>query len=155
MDAALKHLGYRARTVREMERYLDACEYGEVEVMETVQRLLELNLLDDRAYAEEFVRTRLAAKPVSRAHLREQMYGHELPRDIIDEALLHVPDDVEEEHACEVARKYLRQMSALPEQSRDERVLKRMLSRGYAFDVAKQALQRAKEEILETETDLP
>lgn len=146
MDAALKHLGYRARTVREMERYLDTCEYGEVEVMETIERLQALGLLDDRAFAEEFVRTRLASKPVSRAHLSEQLYSHELPRELIDEVLSSVPDDAEEENACEIARKYLRQLHSLPDRERDERVLKRILSRGYPFDMARVALERAKAE---------
>ncbi len=151
MDAALKHLGYRARTVREMERYLDTCEYGEVEIMETIERLKELNLLDDRAFAEEFVRTRLAAKAVSRAHLREQLYQHELPREIIDEALATIPDDAEEENAMEIARKYLRQLDRLDADTRDERVMKRILSRGYSFDMARAALTRAKQEREETD----
>lgn len=151
MDAALKFLGYRARTVREMERHLDACEYGEVEVMETVQRLMELNLLNDRAFAEDFVRTRLSAKPVSRARLSEQLYAHEVPRDVIDEALSGVPDDAEEENACSIARKYLRQFQNLPEDERDDRVRKRILSRGYSFDVARLALQRAKSEQMEND----
>ena len=76
MDAALRFLA-RARTVREVERHLDACEYGEVEVYETVERLKDLGLLNDVTYAEEFVRTRLATKPISRAHLREQLLSHE------------------------------------------------------------------------------
>ena len=70
MDAALRFLGARARTVREVERHLDNCEYGEVEVYETVERLKALGLLDDVAFANEFVRTRLATKPISRAHSR-------------------------------------------------------------------------------------
>lgn len=151
MDAALKHLGYRARTVREMEHYLDSCEYGEVEIMETIERLIELNLLNDSAFAEDFVRTRLAAKAVSRAHLKEQLYGHELPREIIDEALRAVPDDAEEENATEVARKYLRQLASLDARERDDRVLKRILSRGYPFDLARAALDRAKQEQEEAE----
>ena len=44
MDSALRFLGARARTIREVERHLDACEYGEVEVYETVERLKELRL---------------------------------------------------------------------------------------------------------------
>src|SRR5512133_3202225 len=84
MDAALRFLGARARTVRETERHLDACEYGEVEVYDTVERLKELGLLNDTAFAEEYVRTRLATKPVSRAHLREQLLAHEVEAQSIE-----------------------------------------------------------------------
>ena len=149
MDAALKYLGYRARTVREMERHLDTCEFGEVEIMETVERLCELKLLDDAAFAEEFVRTRLATKPVSREHLRAQLTAHELPREIVDAALSGVPDDAEEGNAVDIARKYLRQLTRLPEEERDMRVIKRILARGYGYDLAKSALKRVKDEAAE------
>ena len=93
MDAALRYLGGRARTVREVERHLDASEYGEVEVYETVERLKELGLLNDLAFAAEFVRTRLATKPISRAHLREQLLAHETELEAIEQALLQVDEE--------------------------------------------------------------
>ncbi len=87
MDAALGYLGYRARTVREVERYLDEKQYGEYEIMQVIDRLAELGLVNDTAFAEEFVASRLRTKPVSRRHLRAQLYAHELAREVIDEAL--------------------------------------------------------------------
>ena len=150
MDAALQFLGYRARTVREMERHLDDCQYGEVEVMETVQRLIALNLLNDESFAADFVATRLAAKPVSRAHLREQMLAHELERDAVDAALLAVTDDMEQANATAVAGKYLRQFDGLSEDVRLERALKRVLARGFGFDTARAAVQAASTQPEET-----
>ena len=152
MDAALKHLGYRARTAREMERYLDECQYGEVEIMETVQRLMELGLIDDQAFAEEFIRTRLAAKPVSRAHLREQLLSHEIPKEIVEAALQAVDEDRERDNALEIAQKYLRQFAGLEENARRDRALKRLLSRGFGFDTARAALETALEEMEGEET---
>lgn len=143
MDEALRYLGYCARSVREVERHLDDCQFGEVEVMETVQRLEELNLLNDLQYAKDFVETRLAAKPVSRAHLREQLLAHELPRDVLDEALSAVTDEMEQSHACAVAEKYLRQLSALEARERTQRTLKRLLTRGFDYDTARNALEQA------------
>lgn len=73
MDAALTYLGFRARTVREVERYLDEKQYGEFEIMQVVDRLTELGLLNDAQYAADFVDSRLRTKPVSRRILREQL----------------------------------------------------------------------------------
>ncbi len=143
MDDAMRFLGYRARTVREMERHLDGCQYGEVEVMEAVQRLVELNLLNDETFAADFVQTRLAAKPISRAHLREQLVAHELPREVVDAALLAVTDEMEQDNALAAAEKYLRQFAGLSEETRAERALKRILSRGFSFDTARVALEAA------------
>ena len=143
MDAALRFLGARARTVREVERHLDACEYGEVEVYETVERLKVLGLLNDTAFAEEYVRTRLATKPISRAHLRQQMVAHELEIDAIDRALSVLDGDAEAHSAAEVAQKYARQYARLTEEERNEMVIRRLLSRGYSYDDARAALLAA------------
>ena len=145
MDSALRFLA-RARTMREVERHLDACEYGEVEVYETVERLKELGLLNDLAFAEEFVRTRLATKPVSRAHLREQLLSHETDAEAIEQALLQIDDETQQKSAVSVADKYARQYARLPREERDEMVIRRLLARGYGYDDARAALREATEE---------
>ncbi len=146
MDEALRFLGARARTVREMEHHLDRCEFGEVEIYETVERLKELNLLDDKAYAEEFVRTRLNTKPVSRAHLRMQLLAHEIGQEALENALLLVDDAQESRSAALVAGKYARQYAKLPPNERDELVLRRLTARGYGYDEARAALSALTED---------
>jgi regulatory protein len=132
--------------VREIEHHLDRCEFGEVEIYETVERLKELNLLDDRAYAEEFVKTRLNTKPVSRAHLRMQLVSHEIGQEAMDNALLLVDDEQEARSAALVAGKYARQYAKLPQSERDELVMRRLMSRGYGYDDARAALSALTEE---------
>ena len=139
MDAALKYLTAKARTVREMERHLDELNYGEFEVYQVVERLKELDYLNDEKYAEEFVRSRLATKPVSRKKLYQQMLAHELPKEIIESALAGVDDSSEQDGAREIAEKFNRQLADLPEEERRERVLRRLAGRGYDFDTARTA----------------
>ena len=150
MDAAMRYLTSRARTKREMERYLDDCQYGEVEVMETVQRLEELNLIDDQAFAREFIRTRLNTKPVSRGHLKAQLKAHEVEEAAMEQALQEVCDQQEVENAVNVAKKYLRQLAGLPLEERENRTIRRLLARGYDYDTAKDALSLAAEDGEET-----
>ncbi len=146
MHTAMKYLTYSARTVREMERHLDDCQYGEVEVYETVERLKELNLLNDTQYAEDFIRTRLSSKPVSRAHLKEQLRQHELPEDILEEALLAVDDSTEAENAYLVVKKYMEQLEKLPEEERSRKVIQRAISRGFGYGDVRRAMERYREE---------
>lgn len=149
MDAALRYLGARARTVREVERHLDSCEYGEVEVYETAERLKQLGLLDDVAFANEFVRTRLATKPISRAHMREQLLLHETDAEAIDQALSGIDEETQQRTATATAEKYARQYARLAPQERDEMVIRRLLSRGYSYDEARAALRDAVQETQE------
>ena len=145
MDAAMRYLGYSARTVREVERHLDDKQFGEVEIYDAIERLKELKLLDDAAYCEEFVRSRLRTKPVSRQHLRQQLRAHEAEEDAIDDALLIVTQEVERSGARAVAEKYLRQFAALDEDERLRRVQQRLNARGYDYDTIRLVTERWEE----------
>lgn len=148
MDAALSYLTARMRTVREVEDKLDDLQYGEGDILATVERLKELGLLNDEAYAREFVRSRLATKPVSRQKLYLDLRAHKLPEELIEAALDELPEETEADNALEVAKKFWRQMSALEEPVRRERVLRRLMSRGFSTEASLAAIREAaKEEI--------
>lgn len=141
MDAGLKFLTAKARTVREMEDHLDSLNYGEYEVYQVVERLKELGYLDDAKYAADFVSTRLAAKPVSRRKLREQLYTHKLPKDLIDAAMEQVTDETEWAGARTVAEKFARQFSALEPEERKLRTMRRLVGRGFEYEASRAALE--------------
>jgi len=143
MDAALKYLTSRPRTVMEMQKHLDGKDYGEYEVYATVTRLQELGYLDDARYAAEFVASRLRTKPVSRAHLERQLLSHEIEPELARRAIADVSDEAELENAVRVAEKYWREGQALPPDARRERVLRRLDARGYCYDTARKALEAA------------
>lgn len=134
MDAALKYLTARMRTVGEMQAYLDNLEYGEADVDAAIARLQELGLLNDSQYAREFVRTRLNTKPLSRGHLVRQLREHKLSEEDIQAAMEELPHSIDRENAQKVAAKFYRQMEHLPEQDRKQRVLRRLMSRGFTME---------------------
>ncbi|MEL7609974.1 MAG: regulatory protein RecX [Bacillota bacterium] len=139
MDAALDFLAPKQRTVLETELYLDEQNYGEFEVYQVIERLKELGLLDDARYAGEFIRSRLATKPVSRRKLRDQLLEHRIDRDAIESALLAVTDEIEQNNANQIAEKFNRQLSSLEDEERRERVLRRLSSRGFEYETAQRA----------------
>ncbi len=145
MDAALSYLTARMRTVREVEERLDDLQYGEGDILTTVIRLQELNLLNDAEYAREFVRTRLASKPVSRQKLYLDLKTHKVPEELIRAALEELPTETEADNAREVAEKFWRQMSGLEESVRRERVLRRLMSRGFSTEASLAAIRQVAE----------
>ena len=133
----MRYLSARARTKREVENYLDERQFDEVTVQETVDRLMELGLLDDARFAEEFVQSRLRTKPISRASLSRQLSAHFVPRDLIESALTYVTPEMERGNCASVLRKYRRQLDRLPTEERNERIRQRAVSRGFMYsDIA-------------------
>lgn len=140
MDTALDYLSTRARTVRETEECLDEANYGEYDVYEVIERLKELGYLNDDKFAADFISTRLASKPLSRRRLREQLAGRKLKPECIDGALCAVTDAMERENAVQIAEKYWRQFDALDDETRRQRVMRRLMTRGYEFDVIRDSV---------------
>ena len=143
MEYAMKYLTVKDRTVSEMQTYLDGKEFGEADVDATIERLKELGLLNDARYAQRFVETRLAAKPLSKRHLREQLKGHGISDADMEEALASVDADAEEERANTIALKFWQQFRSLDPEKRRERIFSRLLARGFSYDVARKAYENA------------
>ena len=143
MDEALKYLTPKARTIREVERHLDERQYGEYEIQQVIDRLIELDYLNDVTYCQEFIRTRLATKPVSRKKLYEQLSAHEVPKNIIEDALNSLAPEQEQENAHAVAEKFYMQFqrAQIAPEEMENRLMKRLLSRGYSYDAAKEAIR--------------
>lgn len=153
MDAAMRYLVSRARSVREMERYLDGLDYGEVEIMDTVERLKELSLLGDERFARDFIESRLRTKPVSRAHLKEQLRAHEVDADAALEALSVITDELERENAY-LAAKSVFPDEGIPDDGKSyDRLLARLMRHGYGYYDSRTALDRCVSEY-EEETRL-
>lgn len=114
--------------------------------MQTVERLENAGLLDDEKYASDFIETRLNTKPVSKFRLREQLKGHFVPDDIIDDALINVADDTELENACQLVRKFTRQFSdQCSGEELERRIYSRLSSRGFSHETIQQAMKEAEE----------
>ncbi len=145
-DTALKFLAPKARTVREVELKLDEGNYSEGEIMQTVERLCDAGLLNDAAYAHDFIETRLNTKPVSKHRLREQLRGHFVPDELIEAELAALPEDTELENATEVAEKYLRQLESIEDAAEKlRRVYSRLQTRGFSHETIMKALRKAGE----------
>ena len=140
MDAALNYLSIKARTAREMELYLDSKQYGEYEVYQVVERLKELGYINDEKYCEDFISSRLNTKAVSKRKLREQLYTHGIDKETIENAIANVPDETELENAKAVAQRFMEQFEELDEKQKTQRIIKRLMSRGYSYSVIRQSI---------------
>ena len=143
MEYAMKYLALKDRTVSEMQTYLDGKDFGEADVDATVARLIELGMLNDARFAQRFVETRTASKPISRRHLRDQLKSHGVGDADIEAALETLADDTEDENARAVAEKFMRQFRDLEPEKRRERVLSRLIARGFSYDAARKAYEKA------------
>jgi regulatory protein len=88
MNAAARFLELRSRSVDEVRRHLIDAAFPEALVERTVERLLELGILDDRAFATAWVESRDRARPRGQVALRRELARKGIDREIVAEVLV-------------------------------------------------------------------
>lgn len=152
MDAALSYLTARMRTRAETEDRLRQLGYEDEEIQQTLERLCELGLIDDGAYASEYLRSRTATGHYSRKGLQYQLMKHKLDKEQIEEALGSISPEQERAAAEEIARREWKNRASLESAERRNKVFAKLCRRGFDMDtVIAVCRELAREE--EEETD--
>ncbi len=141
-DAALHFLSYRPRTEREVRDRLRRGGFGVETIELVVARLHDWRYLDDADFARRWVEGRSTQRPRGKRllhqELRQKGIDAETAREIIDEA------DLDETAAAEaLARRRLPAYAGEDPMTVRRRLTGYLTRRGYGFDVARTALERA------------
>jgi len=88
MDAAAVFLGVRPRSVTETRKRLHHLGYPDELVETVIARLIEMEYLDDAAFARAWVESRDRARPRGETALRRELSLKGVPRDVVDEVML-------------------------------------------------------------------
>ena len=103
---------------------------------EVLDRFVEIDVINDAAFAELLVRSRCNTKKVSRSVMRQQLRQKGVDQEIIEEALLVVTDDDELRMATELVERKARAMSRLAPQVRKRRLFGLLARKGYGTAIA-------------------
>ena len=106
--------------------------------------LLDLGVLDERAYAAMVVR-HYAAKGYGRKRLEAELYRRELPRELWEEALEEMPDA--EARLDALVRKRLGDTT--PDRKEVGRLASSLMRRGYSWEEVRAAIARNRGEVPE------
>jgi regulatory protein len=87
LNAAARFLELRSRSVHEIRRHLMDARFPERLVEGAIARLLELGMLDDRAFARAWVESRDRARPRGEVALRRELALKGIDRETVDAVL--------------------------------------------------------------------
>nr|WP_277818570.1 regulatory protein RecX [Cellulosimicrobium arenosum] len=118
--------------------------YPEHVVLPLLDRLEEVGLIDDAAYAEMLVRTRHSERGLARRAISQELRRRGVDVETSSVALEQVDDDSEADAAREIARRRLARTVGLDRDVRVRRVVGALARKGHspgrAFEVVKQLL---------------
>ncbi|MGY4843447.1 regulatory protein RecX [Kocuria sp. MNB10] len=144
----LRQLSASAKSRRQLEDKLADRNVPEDVAREVLDRFEEVNLVDDRAYAGMFVRSRAETRRLSRSALRRELAQRGITGEIADEALEQRSDHDELRDAHVLVRKKLPASVDPSDRKERDRLTRRLVSmlgrKGYppglAFAVVKEEL---------------
>ncbi len=137
-DRALKYLSYKNRSTKEIYDYLKKKEFSDEEITSAIEKLVEYKFLDDKNYSEIFTRDR-QLKGRSKRMISYELKQKGINKDLSEMTLENAQDDLKT--AKEYIGKRLHQFNRLDPEKRKQRIVGRLQSRGYSWDVIKKVLQ--------------
>ena len=135
-NAAVRYLSYRQRSRSEVEKYLHDKEFDDATCQLTVDRLTELKMIDDRAFAESWISDRMRLKPRSRFKLVAELRDKGIDAGIIEASLAGVSHDDEIIALRSIITKKGRNYDS------QDKLIKYLGSLGYNYDLIKEAINR-------------
>lgn len=138
LNAAARFLEVRSRSVHEVRRHLTAAAFPAELVERAIDRLLELRMLDDRAFAAVWVESRDRARPRGRSALRGELALKGIDRETIA-AVLSDRDGAAVQESEEANSDGDATFADRPVRSADEVAARRLLEKSRA------ALQRVED----------
>ncbi|HET6924654.1 MAG TPA: RecX family transcriptional regulator [Candidatus Saccharimonadales bacterium] len=138
---ALRYAAMRPRSTWEMEQYLKRKKAAPLLHQQILSKLSNLNLLDDRSFAESWVASRRLLKPVSYRRLQAELRAKHVPDEVITEVL--AGDETDERTTLRdlVARK--RKQSKYQDQTK---LMQYLARQGFSYDDIKSVLSEETEE---------
>jgi regulatory protein len=144
-DKALEAIALRARSVRELERWLAQREYPLDEIVAAIERLTSLGLLNDVEYARSFARSRTLGRGMSRRRVQAELARRGVPRQVADAAIAEVMADeaVDEQALVEAAAaKKLRSLAKLEPEVQRRRLYGFLARQGFPGDLVRATVAR-------------
>lgn len=147
--AAIRLLGHRARSEREMRQRLRQKGYNAPAIDQTITRLHEWHYLDDEDFARRWVEGRQEHQPRSERLLTLELRQKGVDQETIEDVLADAEVD-ERADALDLARHKATSYRALEPDVQRRRLAAFLARRGYGYDVIRPVL----DEVLEPEDDL-
>jgi regulatory protein len=151
VQTALSFLNYKARTEAEVRQRMEKKGFPAEIIEETLIRLREGGLINDRQFAADWVENQSTFRPRGRRMLRYEMHQKGLDEESIQEALESA--NTEEELAYQAASRKAQILAGLDWQEFRQKLIQFLARRGFSYSVSAEAVQRLWEEQKSREED--
>ena len=146
LEAALRFLEPRQRSIGEVRRRLTRVGYRPDLVEGAIARLVELEMLDDAAFSRSWIESRDRARPRGERALRRELAIKGIEREVVDETMeerIDLAPDAEAEAAARLLERNARALARVPDpRARRQRAWVLLARNGFSSEVATAATRQ-------------
>ncbi|MFO7321310.1 MAG: RecX family transcriptional regulator [Chloroflexota bacterium] len=150
VDRAARFIAYRPRSEQEVRRNLRDKDVPDPVIDAAMERLRQLGYLDDRAFAEFWVKNRSQFKPSSDRALRYELRQKGVPDRVIAEVLAEQDND---DAAYRAAQSQIRRLRGLSKRDFRVKLNGFLQRRGFSYSDARSAIEQFIEELERDDPD--
>ncbi len=141
--AAGRLLNYRLRTRSELDQRLRKKGYPQEIVERVIGKLTRVGLIDDSRFAEAFVATKIASKPVGRRELERGLREKGVGKEAAEKAVSAVrDDDTQLKLALAAAETKLRTLRRFDPAKRRDKLTAFLARRGFDWDIIRRVTRK-------------
>ncbi|WP_096187909.1 recombination regulator RecX [Evansella halocellulosilytica] len=148
---ALNYLSYRMRSEKEVYNYLLDQEASPEEADQMMDRLRDLNLLDDGAFAASFVRTKKNTQKKGPFIIEQELYQKGISQQNIDKAMLEYPEEEQLDNAIKAVEKKQKSYRSDSVKQRRQKLVQFLVQRGFSQSMSQTAVNECE---LENDIDV-
>lgn len=138
--SAENYINYKSRTTQELINKLRTITNNDESIDKIVQYYTKLDLLNDKRYAEEFVRTYLIYKNESKTKTKYKLIQKGINSQVINQILDEYDEDIEFENIKIVYEKKYKNKD-LTDFTEKQKAFRYLSSRGFNFDAIKKVIE--------------
>ncbi|GAA5158078.1 regulatory protein RecX [Ornithinimicrobium tianjinense] len=139
----LRQLAMGPRTRRQLEDKLRERGCEREVALRVLDRMAEIGLVDDEAYAEMYIRSKQETKGLAVEALRHELRAKGVPDGIVDASLEEIDPEHEKEQARALVARRLRTMRGLDREVQTRRLAGFLARKGYGSGVSYQVIREA------------
>lgn len=136
----INFLSYRMRTKKEIHDYLVKKEANPEHISPIIKRLTDEKLLDDKQFADMFVRTRMNTSSKGPMIIKKELMEKGVAAMIASEAVEKYPYEVQFENVSKWIEKKLNQSKKESHRKQIQQLQSTLMQKGFTQDVIKDAL---------------
>ena len=148
MRSAMTRLSRRAMSGWMLRDKLKAAGHEHAVIDQVLERLAEIELLDDEQFGRALVREVMARKAAGPALLKQKLYQKGIRGSLADRLIADATadDDAQQQAATDLARKRAASMARLDKQTRNRRLYGQLARRGFSPDTIRAAMDAVQRE---------